>query len=420
MTKIQNSNIPVYHPKKKVLPLSKEGALGSNTNNSVVSKKSSHNQDVTFTPFKAYFYRLHLRKLYNVKHPYCSIKTRFEVRKKRISGCGCRPIETNKDIDVVKGEKGNVYLTNLQKCGSVWICPVCLIKLNKHKLEWLKLTLDYHSDKKRKMSFNTLTIQHKGYERLEDIMSKLKSIYKTVSENHRLKEIKKQNKIEYIYTFEITHGVSGWHPHFHFVVVSKADNSSVKEYNQLFKSLYQKQIEKRGLLYKEGVTIDIKGVSNDKDIADYMTKQNAVYEITSNQNKKSFKKGKNYLELVSDYIDNGVDHTSKLLEYSDATHRVRQHQTSRNFVPKNLKKMSNKTDEDVLRDDKLDYIIGTLTTAQMRFIIFNEIEDLFLSMIQEKPLNEVMDYFNIPSLIERTETSYIQMRDLKINQAQWN
>tara|TARA_R100000951_G_scaffold111071_1_gene109664 strand:- start:520 stop:1770 length:1251 start_codon:yes stop_codon:yes gene_type:complete len=416
MTKIPN----LTYPNQALKKVSGEGSLGSNTDNSVVFKNASQNQEIKYTPFKAYFYRIHLRKLYNIKHPYCSINTRFEVRKKRISGCGCRPIETNKAIDVVKGEKGNVYLTNLQKCGSVWLCPVCLIKLNKHKLEWLKLTLDHHSDRKRKMSFNTLTIQHKRYHRLEDTMAKLKSIYKSVSENHRLKALKKEHKIEYIYTFEITYGGNGWHPHFHFVVVSKADKSSVKEYNQLFKSLYKKQIEKRGLLYNEGKTIVIKSVSNDEDISDYMTKQNAIYEITSNQNKKSFKKGKNYLELISDYIDNGVDHRKALLEYSDATHKARQHQASRNFTPKHLKRMSSKTEQEILRDDKVDYIIGTLTTAQMRYIILNEIEDLFLTMIQEKPLNEVMDYFNIPHLAEQTETSYIQMRGLEISQEQWN
>ena len=396
--------------------VSEKGALGNNTLNS----RASNNQEVKRASFRAYFYRLHLRNLYNVKEKYTSPNTGFEVRKKRINGCGCRPIDANKDFDVIKGQKGNVYLGNVQKCGMIWLCPVCLIKLNKHKLEWLKLTLDHHSKQNRKMSFNTLTIQHKRYSRLEDTMDLLQSVYRAVYKNRKLQSLKKEHQIEWIYTMEITYGANGWHPHFHFLVVSKTDHSSVKEYNKLFKLLYKKEIEKRGLLYKEGVTIDIKSISNDNEIANYMTKQNAVYEITSNQNKTSYKASKNYLELVSDYIDNGVDHTNLLLEYSDATHRKRQHQTSRNFVPKNLKKMSNKTDEDVLRDDKVDYIIGTLTTAQMRFIIFNEIEDLFLSMIQEKPLQEVMDYFNIPSLIERTESSYIQMRDLKINQAQWN
>ena len=416
MTKVVNLNYPNQALKKA----SQEVPLGSNTVNCRTFSNPSNNQEVKRASFRAYFYRLHLRNLYNVKDKYTSPNTDFEVRKKRINGCGCRPIDSKKNIDVVKGEKGSVYLSNVQKCGMVWLCPVCLIKLNKHKLEWLKQTLEHHSKERRKMSFNTLTIQHKRYHRLDETMAKLKSIYKSVSENHRLKAIRKEHKIEYIYTFEITYGGNGWHPHFHFVVVSKADNSSVKEYNQLFKSLYKKQIEKRGLLYKEGVTIDIKGISNDKDISNYMTKQNAVYEITSNQNKTSYKASKNYLELVSDYIDNGVDHTNILLEYSDATHRKRQHQTSRGFVPKDIKKMQNKTDQEILRDDKVDYIIGTLTTAQMKFIIKNDYEDLFLQMIQEKPLNEVMDYFNIPHLIEQNETQYTQMRGLEISQEQWN
>lgn len=404
------------YPKQEVKRPFREVSLGNNTLNCRTPK----NQDVKQTSFKAYFYRLHLRNLYNVSKKYTSVNTGFEVRKKRINGCGCRPIDANKDFDVVKGQKGNVYLGNVQKCGMAWLCPVCLIKLNRHKLDWLKLTLDHHSAKKRKMSFNTLTIQHKRYSRLEDTMEQLQSVYRSVYKNKLLQALKKEHQIEWIYTMEITYGVNGWHPHFHFLVVSKTDYSSVKEYNELFKLLYKKEIEKRGLLYKEGVTIDIKGISNDNDIANYMTKQNAVYEITSNQNKTSYKASKNYLELVSDYIDNGVNHVNLLLEYSDATHRKRQHQTSRNFVPKHLQNMKNKKDQDVLKDDKVDYIIGTLTKAQMRFIIINEIEDLFLSMIQEKPLQEVMDYFNIPSLIERTETSYIQMRELKINQAQWN
>ena len=82
--------------------------------------------------------------------------------------------------------------------------------------------------------------------------------------------------------------------------------------------------------------------------------------------------------------------------------------------------MSNKAEQEILRDDKIDYIIGTLTTAQMRYIIINEIEDLFFAMIQEKPLNEVMDYFNIPHLVEKTQSEYSQMRGLEINQVQWN
>tara|TARA_B110000046_G_C12962156_1_gene385031 strand:+ start:84 stop:1334 length:1251 start_codon:yes stop_codon:yes gene_type:complete len=416
MTKVVNLNYPNQALKKA----SQEVPLGSNADNCRTFQKSSKNQEVTYTPFKAYFYRIHLRKLYNVKHPYCSINTRFEIKKKRISACGCRPIDPNKDIDIVKGEKGNVYPTNLQKCASVWLCPVCLIKLNKHKLEWLKQTLEHHSESKRKMSFNTLTIQHKRYSRLEDTMEQLQSLYRAVYKNRKLQSLKKEHQIEWIYTMEITYGANGWHPHFHFAVVSKADNSSIKEFNNLFKSLYKKEIEKRGLLYKEGVTIDIKGISNDKDIANYMTKQNAVYEITSNQNKTSYKASKNYLELVSDYIDNGVDHTKILLEYSDATQNKRQHQTSRGFAPKHLKKMTDKTEQEILRDDKIDYIIGTLTTAQMKFIIKNDYEDLFFAMIQEKPLNEVMDYFNIPHLIEQNETQYTQMRGLEISQEQWN
>ena len=416
MTKVVNLNYPNQALKK----VSQEVSLGNNTVNCRTSQKSSKNQEVTRASFRAYFYRLHLRNLYNVKEKYTSPNTGFEVRKKRINGCGCRPIDSKKNIDVVKGEKGSVYLSNVQKCGMVWLCPVCLIKLNKHKLEWLKQTLEHHSDKKRRMSFNTLTIQHKRYSRLEDTMEQLQSIYRAVYKNRKLQSLKKEHQIEWIYTMEITYGANGWHPHFHFVVVSKADDSSIKQYNNLFKSLYKKEIEKRGLLYKEGVTIDIKGISNDKDISNYMTKQNAVYEITSNQNKTSYKASKNYLELVSDYIDNGVDHTKLLLEYSDATHRKRQHQTSRGFVPKDIKKMQNKTDQEILRDDKVDYIIGTLTTAQMKFIIKNDYEDLFLQMIQEKPLNEVMDYFNIPHLIEQNETQYTQMRGLEISQEQWN
>ncbi len=416
MTKVVNLNYPNQALKKA----SQEVPLGSNTVNCRTFSNPSNNQEVKRASFRAYFYRLHLRNLYNVKDKYTSPNTDFEVRKKRINGCGCRPIDSKKNIDVVKGEKGSVYLSNVQKCGMVWLCPVCLIKLNKHKLEWLKQTLEHHSKERRKMSFNTLTIQHKRYSRLEHTMEQLQSIYRAVYKNRKLQSLKKEHQIEWIYTMEITYGANGWHPHFHFVVVSKADDSSIKEYNNLFKSLYKKEIEKRGLLYKEGVTIDIKGISNDKDISNYMTKQNAVYEITSNQNKTSYKASKNYLELVSDYIDNGVDHTNILLEYSDATHRKRQHQTSRGFVPKDIKKMQNKTDQEILRDDKVDYIIGTLTTAQMKFIIKNDYEDLFLQMIQEKPLNEVMDYFNIPHLIEQNETQYTQMRGLEISQEQWN
>ena len=66
MTKVAN----LKYPNQALKKVSEKAAVRSNTDNSVVFKNTPQNQEIAYTPFKAYFYRIHLRKLYNIKHPY--------------------------------------------------------------------------------------------------------------------------------------------------------------------------------------------------------------------------------------------------------------------------------------------------------------------------------------------------------------
>jgi hypothetical protein len=147
---------------------------------------------------------------------------------------------------------------------------------------------------------------------------------------------------------ETTHGVNGWHPHFHCLIFYKND-VDLASIEKSWGDHWQACAVKAGLRKpstKHGLT-----VQNGDAAATYLSKWGLEHEMTMSMAKVARAGGRNPWHIVDDFIA-GVDQeqNAKLFrEFADAFHRKQQL-----FWSKGLKKLlavSEKSDEEVVQEE---------------------------------------------------------------------
>jgi len=131
-----------------------------------------------------------------------------------------------------EGEKVSTYYRGLQVCGSVWCCPVCAAKITERKRAELVAVLDQHGKAGGGVLMLTLTVPHARPKRLEDLEPGEVDLNTPFSLVDRLLEAFRQfgqgrdrwtaslpGYVGSVRALEVTHGVNGWHPHLHVLVL---------------------------------------------------------------------------------------------------------------------------------------------------------------------------------------------------------
>lgn len=291
-----------------------------------------------------------------LKLKYAYKKAKIERKRKigklvdRVSYCGVRCIcKDATEINAVKGEKGGIYYQGMQRCGSVWFCPDCMYKLMKTRAEELYDQLQVYKKKDKVVLFATFTLQHKKGDRLADLHAKLLSAYQFANSHRTWIDAKKKVPVEYLRALEVLYGSNGWHPHLHCLFVGDAEMINTI---QIFVNLYKQRLSKLGLVVNDHtVTIDKWNGSLDT-MTDYLFKGMIEKEITGGNLTKSGK-GQNFFELV----DNGD--TQAVSEYIKVMKGKRQYHHSKNFFDD----IEVKTEEEILKDDKVEDTLFTIPVA---------------------------------------------------------
>ena len=204
-------------------------------------------------------------------------------------------------------EHGSISAGGVATCGSVWACPVCRSKIVQKRSEQLDEIYKNGTEKGYKFALVTFTIPHTGADNLVELygsstlskgisgaFTKWRSSYcyskKFKAENEFIGDIK---------AVEITWGqVNGFHPHIHFVVITKNEIDPQKWQSEFLKE-WQKQCSKSGLKIpnEKGVKVDL---VNNGAMVNYLAKWSVGSELQSDSVKES--KGVNYsiaqLELM--------------------------------------------------------------------------------------------------------------------------
>lgn len=180
--------------------------------------------------------------------------------KERVKSClRCR-IDASISVGVkynTKREKA--HYSNLQRCGSVWHCPVCASIITEKRRAEIKKAIDAHDGG---LYMLTLTIPHYMGDNLESLLLGFRGALKRFFNGTRKSKAiwADMGKIGHIKALEVTHGRNGWHPHYHLLIFTREhlpddyDTTPILELWQNSCRLAKLPIpnEKYGLNWKKG------------------------------------------------------------------------------------------------------------------------------------------------------------------------
>lgn len=130
-----------------------------------------------------------------------------------------------KQTDVVRvyrrgeGEKVSTYYRGLQVCGSVWCCPVCAAKITERKRLELVAVLDQHTKAGGGVLMLTLTVPHTREDRAFDVADRLLESFRQFGQGRDRWTASLPGYLGSVRALEVTHGMNGWHPHLHVLVL---------------------------------------------------------------------------------------------------------------------------------------------------------------------------------------------------------
>lgn len=163
------------------------------------------------------------------------------------------------------------HYSNLVRCGSVWVCPVCSAKIAEERRQELKIGAENWKNKhKGAIYLLTLTNRHHAGDNLKQLLEGQKKALAYLWGNRSPKEmLKNLGKQGHVIATEVTYGANGWHPHYHILLFMKNDINILSLRNFLATE-WQKCCKKAGLpipTFEHGVDL-----RDGKYATDYITK----------------------------------------------------------------------------------------------------------------------------------------------------
>lgn len=206
----------------------------------------------------------------------------------RVRFCLRHRIDASENVTVRYNEnREKAHYANVQRCGSVWVCPICSAQISEGRRQELKQGIERWQDKGGQVLLMTLTIPHYCGDNLQQLVAGLqKALHRLWTGRKGREALKLLGKVGHITATEVTHGVNGWHPHFHILMFFEhpVDADSLRNF---MSSLWQNACEKSGLKvpsHEHGVDIRA-GEYADR----YVNKWGLQDEVT----KGHIKKGRN-------------------------------------------------------------------------------------------------------------------------------
>lgn len=138
----------------------------------------------------------------------------------RVRGCLRYRISTDSGVDVRYNEKREkAHFSNVQRCGSVWVCPVCSAQISEGRRQELSTGIDNWTAQGGAVYLITFTNPHHVGDNLDDLLQGQKKAFVKLWEKTKVKKTMKALGYKgRIVATEVTYGKNGWHPHYHMLV----------------------------------------------------------------------------------------------------------------------------------------------------------------------------------------------------------
>ena len=204
-------------------------------------------------------------------------------------------------------EHGRSFVSGLQTCGSVWMCPVCASKIAERRRLEVSQAIEQHTSTGGMVVLVTRTIRHHNGDDLGVMLSRFSSARKAFKQGWYKKYTERIGLVGTIKGLEITHGANGWHPHDHelWFLPPGTDLGSLEAF---IRPRWARMVKRFGLkeINQHGVSLDY-SPSGSEMLQLYLTKASGAWdldrEITGSAIKKARgKAGRTPAAILYDWL----------------------------------------------------------------------------------------------------------------------
>lgn len=133
----------------------------------------------------------------------------------RISADECVSVRYNQS-------RSKAHYSNVQRCGSIWTCPVCAAQISEGRRQELKKAVSDWKAQNGAVYLLTLTNPHHSGDNLKALLAgQKKALHSLWTDRKPRERFALLGKVGHITTAEVTHGANGWHPHYHVLLFFK-------------------------------------------------------------------------------------------------------------------------------------------------------------------------------------------------------
>jgi hypothetical protein len=315
-------------------------------------------------------------------------RARELLPKERVANCLCKRITTSKPVSVAYNPNTNkTHFHNVQRCGSIFSCPVCAKIVTEKRRSELKQATDTWRKMGGFLYFMTLTTRHHKKTHLRALKAGQTKAKKYFFSGEKSKDLFSElGKCYQITSNEITFGCeNGFHPHTHILIFSDKELSGF----ELYKLQHKLSLHWQNACRLANIDIpDLKHGLDLKDgtyAAEYVSKWGLEEEMT----KSHLKRGKLGSLTPFDLLHLSIDdlplydnvRPSKLFqEYALVFKNTRQLSWSKGL--KSLLKIADVTDEEIAEEtDKTSFVVLDVSTLTFALIKKNKVRHLYLEWV---------------------------------------
>lgn len=218
----------------------------------------------------------------------------------------------------VRMADGRAYWSGVMRCGSVWSCPVCSVKIRHGRaLEAESAMRNWISTRKtlaRSVLFLTLTMPHDSTDDLPHLISTIKHAFSRLFSGRPWRRDRDRFRIRaWLRVWDITHGKNGWHPHLH-IALFVAGNPPPDELEALaeeWHSRWAEAVTQQGFRTPSRANgIHLEKARNVEQVSQYLLKvkgedTGASLALELARGDLKVGKGRTPFQILQDFIDAG-------------------------------------------------------------------------------------------------------------------
>jgi hypothetical protein len=222
----------------------------------------------------------------------------------------------------VSQSSGLASFSGVATCKSVWLCPVCSAKISNGRRDELNTLLAWSRREKFSIKLITLTARHGLDDSLGVLLAAMKAAKKRFHQSRQWRELD-PHIVGHVTATEVTHGQSGWHVHFHMLVIARCELAF--DLDEVWLKALKGPKPKKGK--PEPLRLDgnghAYGVQDADQAEDYVAKWGAAEEVTLSHQKqgkeeeRKKRKGRTPWQLLADAGNGDLAAESLFLEYAN-------------------------------------------------------------------------------------------------------